>query len=389
MNTPNTPQLRISRAHLRAKVIAAACLVLVFATGAATQAQAQAPTFTVLHSFDGTDGSAPYAALVQATDGNFYGTTSGVGPSANNGTAFKITPNGTLTTLYSFCSLSSCADGTNPLAALVQATDGNFYGTTPDGGANGYGTVFKLTAGGTLTPLHSFNVTDGAYPRGGLVQGTDGNFYGTTSGTHPITGTFVGFGTVFNITPSGTLTTLHSFDFTDGYFPSAGPVQATDGNFYGTTAEGGANGDGTVFSLSVGLGPPPTPTCPLSQGFRKNHGSQWPVTSLTLGGRVYTQSQLLTILQMQPLGDASVIPADQLISTKLDIANGSDPAPVSAAVAAGDSKLAAVGPLPAGIKTNTATGQAMTATAATLDGYNNDQLTQTCTAFKPSGPASP
>ncbi|PYT52594.1 MAG: hypothetical protein DMG43_11250 [Acidobacteria bacterium] len=135
--------------------------------------------------------------------------------------------------------------------------------------------------------------------------------------------------------------------------------------------------------------PPPTPTCPLSQGFWKNHGSQWPVTSLTLGGRVYTQSQLLTILQMQPLGDASVILADQLISTKLDIANGSDPAPVSAAVAAGDSELAAVGPLPAGIKTNAATGQAMTATAATLDSYNNDQLTQTCTAFKPSGPASP
>ena len=151
------------------------------------------------------------------------------------GTVFKITPSGTLTTLYSFCAQADCADGVSPLrragashrrellrdnlraagltalwhglqnhperhadhavqlslndcltainpyAGLVQGTDGNFYGTTSEGGANGYGTVFKITPSGTLTTLHSFDVTDGAYPYAGLVQATDGNFYGTTS----------------------------------------------------------------------------------------------------------------------------------------------------------------------------------------------------------------
>lgn len=145
---------------------------------------------------------------------------------------------------------------------------------------------------------------------------------------------------------------------------------------------------GTNMNITE-VSPPPTPTCPLGQGFWKNHGSQWPATTLTLGGRVYAQSQLLTILRMHPRGDASVILAHQLISTKLDIANGSDPAPISAAVVAGDSELAAVGPLPAGINTDTASGQAMTATAATLDSYNNDRLTQTCAASIPGAPANP
>ena len=91
-------------------------------------------TLTTLHSFDGTDGANPYAGLVQATDGNFYGTTSSGGANGD-GTVFKITPSGTLTTLYSFCSQSGCTDGANPDAGLVQATNGNFYGTTLDGGA--------------------------------------------------------------------------------------------------------------------------------------------------------------------------------------------------------------------------------------------------------------
>jgi uncharacterized repeat protein (TIGR03803 family) len=227
---------------------------------------------TTLHSFDGTDGEFPYGAtLVQATDGNFYGTTSFGGDlscdSPNGcGTVFKITVSGKLTTLHVF----EGTDGAYPSAGLVQATDGNFYGTTTLGGnptcqfgpdlPDGCGTVFKLTLSGALTTLYSFKGTDGENPNGGLVQGTDGNFYGTTAGG----GTNVG-GTIFKITAGGELTTLYGFcsqtDCTDGAGPWATLVQATDGNFYGTTEAGPINselcnsGCGTVFSLSVGLEP--------------------------------------------------------------------------------------------------------------------------------------
>jgi uncharacterized repeat protein (TIGR03803 family) len=236
-------------------------------------------TLTTLYSFCSqsgcTDGEFPLLGLVQATNGNFYGTTVG-GGAQDWGTVFKITPSGTLTTLYSFCSQIGCTDGETPQAGLVQATDGNFYGTTTYGGAYGSGTVFKITPGGTLTTLYSFcsqsHCPDGCYPIGSLVQATDGNLYGTTygGGANSCTLFFtLGCGTVFKIAPSGTLTTLHSFcsqtDCADGLYPEAGLVQATDGNFYGTTFEGGANdscvsmgangGCGTVFSLSVGLGP--------------------------------------------------------------------------------------------------------------------------------------
>jgi len=111
---------------------------------------APAVMFTLLHSFDITDGQSPYAGLVQGTDGNFYGTTE-LGGADDKGTVFKITPSGTLTMLHNF-------DGTNgavPYAGLVQATDGNFYGTTYTGGADDYGTVFKITPRGKLTTLHS------------------------------------------------------------------------------------------------------------------------------------------------------------------------------------------------------------------------------------------
>jgi uncharacterized repeat protein (TIGR03803 family) len=189
------------------------------------------------------DGRWPSAGLAQATDGNFYGTTEWGGASAY-GTVFKITPSGTLTTLHSFCSQPQCADGEWPYAGLVQASDGDFYGTTRNGGANQSGTVFRITRSGTLTTLYSFcsqpNCADGAFPQDVLVQATDGNLYGTTfaGGLGPSSS-----GTVFRITPSGTLTTLYTFcsqpNCTDGQWPYAGLVQATDGNFYGTTSAGG------------------------------------------------------------------------------------------------------------------------------------------------------
>jgi uncharacterized repeat protein (TIGR03803 family) len=215
-------------------------------------------TLTTLHNFCSggaacVDGDAPYAGLVQAADGNFYGTTLS-GGTYGAGTVFKITPSGTLTTLYSFCSESPCTGGFGLVAGLVQATDGNFYGTTAFGGSNGSGTVFKITPSGTLTTLHNFcsggaACVDGDAPYAGLVQATDGNFYGTT-----VVGGALNWGTVFKITPDGTLTTLYSFcsesGCADGTTPSAGLVQATDGNFYGTTTGGGANQVGTVFKIT-------------------------------------------------------------------------------------------------------------------------------------------
>jgi uncharacterized repeat protein (TIGR03803 family) len=286
---------------------------------------------TTLYNFcsqsDCPDGYFPQGELVQGTDGKFYGTTESGGAN-RGGTVFSITSTGTLTTLYSFCSQSECTDGAYPFVGLIQGTDGKFYGTTYGGGTSDScsyrcGTVFSVTAGGALTTLHSFEHMDGQYPEAALVQAADGKFYGTTYGggtngegtvfritvngklatlysfcsqyvhqkcldgagptssltlagngklygtaqfgggtdCRTIAGT-EGCGTIFQITQSGTLTTLYTFCLqrtcTDGAQPYAGLVQDTDGVFYGTTQYGGECGDpgcGTVFSLSVGLGP--------------------------------------------------------------------------------------------------------------------------------------
>jgi len=200
-------------------------------------------TLTTLVSFNSINGAHPYSGLWPGTDGDFYGTTAD-GGTYGDGTIFRMTTNGVLTTLFSF----NFGNGASPEAGLVQGTDGNFYGTTTRGGANGGGTVFSMTATGTLTTLISFNYSvNGEEPVAGLVQGADGNFYGTTEygGTN-------GEGTVFSITTNGTLTTLVSLNYSvNGSYPQAGLVQGTDGNFYGTTAEGGANGEGTIFRMTT------------------------------------------------------------------------------------------------------------------------------------------
>jgi uncharacterized repeat protein (TIGR03803 family) len=214
---------------------------------------------STLHSFCNggggcADGKTPNPGLIQATDGDFYGTTFHGSP-GGYGTVFKITSGGTFTNLYTFCSQSSCADGEWPFAGLMQAADGNFYGTTETGGPKGHGAVFKITSGGALTILYSFcaqkNCPDGAYLLSGLVQATDGNFYGTTS-----YGGLNKLGTIFELTSGGSLTTLHNFNGTDGELFLGTLLQATNGTFYGDSRAGGTtNNDGTVFSLSVGLGP--------------------------------------------------------------------------------------------------------------------------------------
>jgi uncharacterized repeat protein (TIGR03803 family) len=342
-----------------------------------------AGTLTVLHTFcDDIDcPGAPEEpnGIIQASDTNFYGTTS-IGGTLGQGVVFKLTQQGTFTTIYNFCSLTNCLDGNAPEAPVIQAFDGNFYGTTKFGGSNDFGTVFRLTAEGTLTTLYNFAAgTDGASPGTTLIQGSDTNFYGimnhggsagdgiifqlTSQGTFTITYSFctstntqascfdgnepdaplieVGgnlfgstvsggtnnvtesgeifeipldgapagslvplysfcpggncnggsfptaalvfgsdtnfygttseggtgsHGTVFQLTPAGVLTTLHSFctvtnagnDCVDGMLEPAHPVaamvQAPDGNFYGVTDEGGTQGDGIVFKLDMGLG---------------------------------------------------------------------------------------------------------------------------------------
>jgi uncharacterized repeat protein (TIGR03803 family) len=188
----------------------------------------------------------PSAGLVQGSDGNFYGTTAYGGTNGNNGTVFQMTPAGALTTLVSF----NGANGSHPLATLVQGTDGNFYGTTAYGGTNGnFGTVFQMTPAGALTMLVSFNGTNGIYPTAGLVRGTNGSFYGTTlfGGASGLSG----FGTVFQMTPAGALTTLVSFNNTNGNEPFTALVQGTNGNFYGTTLGDNASGHGTVFQMTA------------------------------------------------------------------------------------------------------------------------------------------
>ena len=265
-----------------------------------------------LASFNGADGDGPAAPVIQATDGNFYGTTTCGGTNQGGcGTVYKVTPSGTLTSLHTFCSQPHCADGDLPAAPLVQASDGNFYGTTSAGGnyagscTIGCGTVFRITPNGTLTTLHTFNGADGANPYAGLTQGRDGYLYGTTNGLQVDQGTFFrislsgqfsslgtlysgsqlvqgsdgnfygttadggssssdcqpdGCGTVFKITPSGTLTTLYEFctqsNCPDGWLPQAGLVLAGDGSFYGTTSIGGRGAyqgqrrAGTIFKIT-------------------------------------------------------------------------------------------------------------------------------------------
>ncbi len=201
----------------------------------------------------------PEAALAQGSDGNFYGTTAH-GAAYSQGSIFRISPSGSFTNLYSFGGNPN--DGANPIASLVQGSDGNFYGTASQGGVSGNnGSVFRITPNGNFTSLHSFVTSkDGRQPNG-LVQASDGNFYGTTAGGGKSTNCTSGCGIVFQISPSGSYTNLYSFGSQpgDGLGPQAGLVQGSDSNFYGTTGGGGANGYGTVFRFSVPLSAPPYP----------------------------------------------------------------------------------------------------------------------------------
>jgi uncharacterized repeat protein (TIGR03803 family) len=301
---------------------------------------------TALASFNGSNGLNPSGGVVQsASDGNFYGTTV-TGGNINLGNIFKMTPSGTVTQVYSFCSQQHCPDGANPWGGLVQGADGNFYGVVQGGGNSschgisgiGCGLVFKVTPGGTLTVLHTFAGPDGADPYAGLTLGTDGNFYGTTQ--HGGTGnnnicienSGLGCGTVFKVTPSGTLTTLYNFcsqaNCIDGYSPQGALVQAADGNFYGTAHWGGTsqgNGNGTVFRISAAgvytalhsfAGYPNDGAYPIGGLIQATDGNLYGTT--TSGGAHFTGG---TVYQMSPSGAFSTLYSFCALS---NCADGSD-----------------------------------------------------------------
>jgi len=226
-----------------------------------------------------SDGANPNAALLLASDGNLYGTTNGGGANGKGGTIFKITPSGHVVTIYSFCSMANCADGSGP-TTLVQGHNGHLYGITGGGGTGVYcppgtpglcGTAFDVTVTGQLTTLYNFCSLPGCrdgYDANSLTLGTDGNFYGTG-----LQGGYKNYGTAFVISPFGKLAVLHEFtNKSDGFVPNK-LVQGNDGNFYGTSAFGGSGGgDGVFFQLTpkgvftalYGFCAKPCPTTPNS-----------------------------------------------------------------------------------------------------------------------------
>ena len=218
----------------------------------------QAQTETILYNFTGAgDGGEPLGALVRDAKGNLYGTTYGYGANGS-GTVFKVSPSGTETVLYSFAGV----DGVNPASGLALDAKGNLYGTTTAGGASGKGTVIEVTSAGAEKVLHSFTGgADGSVPYAGVVFDTKGNLYGTTAAGGTSTKCAGGCGTVFEVTFAGQEKVLHSFaGGPDGAIPYAGLVLDAKGNLYGTTAVGGTStncpftpsGCGTVFRVTPG-----------------------------------------------------------------------------------------------------------------------------------------
>ena len=224
---------------------------------AVTAIVSQAQTLTTLADFNGTNGASP-RGLIQGFNGNFYGTTLD-GGTQDLGTAFKMTPTGVLTPLHSFCTEANCLDGSYSEGRLAQASNGNLYGPADFGGTTGGGVIYRFTGAGTFTVLYNFcsqpNCADGITPVS-VVQARNGNLYGTTYGSRTNS---ADLGTVFALTLSGTLTTLHTFSGPDGANPGGAMLVASNGNLYGTTTQGGSTtacgpgglpGCGTIFEMT-------------------------------------------------------------------------------------------------------------------------------------------
>ena len=241
--THATLQSSTLRIHHR---MIAVVIVLVLACMGARSASGQAvqkPKVTTLYTFTGgSDGGSPYAGLIRDAAGNLYGATF-AGGSANLGTLFKISKAGKETVLYSF---TGKPDGEHPTSDLLMDNAGNLYGANYEGGASGFGAIFKFSKSGKESLVYSFGSgTDGEYPGSGLIQDAAGNLYGTTG-----YGGKSGNGTVFKISKTGKETILHSFTGTDGQYPFSTLLRDSAGNLYGTASSGGASAKGTVFKLS-------------------------------------------------------------------------------------------------------------------------------------------
>ena len=211
-------------------------------------------TGTVLHQFDVTESAFPVAELVEIDDGSLYGTTEGGSsffpdpPGLIPGAIFRLDPaTGSFAIRYRF----NGPDGSRPTGRLIQGTDGLIYGTTIEGGAYGFGTVFSFDLAGTLTTLHHFSGADGREPNAGVIQGLDGRLYGTTT-----SGGALGYGTVFVMNVTGGLTTLHHFALSDGGNPVNELIQANDGAFYGAAPIGGPGNSGVIFRVRLTTTPP-------------------------------------------------------------------------------------------------------------------------------------
>jgi len=276
-----------------------------------------AGAITDLHNFVGpTDGSEPIAGLTLGRDGNFYGVTY-TGGAGFGGTIFKVTPGGTFTLLHNF---TDSSDGSGSVSTLLLGTDGNFYGTTGSGGAKGAGTAFRITPAGVFRVLHSFDGSDGTGP-GALVLGTDGNFYGVTS-----SGGSSNFGTVFRMNPAGGVAVLHNFSGSDGENPYAGLVQHTNGKLYGVTYSGGSNGDGTIFSMDLGLPPFVSLQFPsakvggtigiLGQGFTGATGVS--INAATASFKVISDTYLVAVVPAEAVAGYVEVdtPTEHLISNR-------------------------------------------------------------------------
>ena len=245
-------------------------------------------TFVTLHSFSGPDGVWPYGRLIQGSDGNLYGTTVQGGPNYSTGTVFRMDLLGNITTLHAFISPE---DGFVLYGGLLQASDGNLYGMTYQGGASNVGTVFKMDLAGNLTVLHSFSGADGANPyQVSLIQATDGRLFGTTSagGTNNV-------GTAFQIDSAGSFSTIHNFSTSEGSYPLT-LMQATDGDLYGMTSRGGSSNLGAAFRMSL------DGTVTSLHSFQGSEGS-YPTSALVPG----SDSTLNGITQFGGSGGVGVV----------------------------------------------------------------------------------
>jgi uncharacterized repeat protein (TIGR03803 family) len=209
---------------------------------------ARAQTVEQLHVFSGPDGDWPLGNLIEAQDGDLYGTTLS-GGQFGRGSVYRLSSNGEFASFFSF----DDTNGAAPWSGLMQTLDGGLYGTT----YSENGSIFKITTQGHFTQLFQFQGTNGSGPSGELIQGADGALYGTTryGGTNLIDpgclGCWDNAGTVFRVTTNGIFTSLITFNFTNGSVPWSGIVQGKDGYLYGTTIDGGPLDSGTVFKADT------------------------------------------------------------------------------------------------------------------------------------------